>query len=116
MPLLVLGAAVIALFFVGRAVLAPRAVTEKDVNDVTAHALIAEKDSKMLRALQYALSQAGRFPLATAVMYRAQALEAAPIREIIKTTTESKAYVPVQGPQIQGPPAPKIGGVMAHHL
>jgi hypothetical protein len=74
-----------------------RAVDEKDVDNVVDHALAAERDPAVLRRLQFALSNAGRFAQATACMNRADALEAEVQREVA-----ARIQATVQAPQQPG--------------
>lgn len=91
----------IALLFLGGlgalAVFSKRPVTETDVDRVTAHALIAERSTAVLRKLQYALSYAGRLAQANAVMLRANAIDA---ENAIEGARLREASTQVTGPVI----------------
>lgn len=70
----------------------PKDVTEKDVGATVARALAQETDTAVLRKFQYALSAAGFFAEATAIMNRANALDAAVAIEVQTRTAQTIQY------------------------
>jgi hypothetical protein len=70
----------------------PKSITEKDMLATVTRALASETDSGVLRKFQYALSNAGYLNEATAIMNRANALDAAEQIEIQKRVESSTQY------------------------